>query len=149
MIAICPKCDEALVLMEIYGIEIDFCNSCRGIWLDDGELESIVSMSTPPEEKNRDLKLFDSFRETKPDKSHRNYRCPRCDRYMKEIVYDPNGGSELKIELCPRKDGIWFDADELQQLLEIKPNSIVAANAVRLLRQILNTNYKDNGEAVL
>lgn len=140
MIAICPKCDEALILMEIYGIEIDFCNSCRGIWLDDGELESLVRMSTPPEEKTQEIRLFDKFQEVKPDKNHREYRCPRCDRYMKEIVYDPNSNSELKIEICPRKDGIWFDANELQHLLEIKPNSTVAKNAVRLLQQILNTN---------
>lgn len=30
------------------GIEIDYCPTCRGIWLDRGELEKIIERSTQP-----------------------------------------------------------------------------------------------------
>ena len=49
----CPSCNETLLMSEKKGIEIDYCPSCRGIWLDRGELEKIIERSTEPyEQKN-------------------------------------------------------------------------------------------------
>ena len=40
----CPVCDHVDLLMtERRGVEIDYCPSCRGVWLDRGELDEIVS----------------------------------------------------------------------------------------------------------
>lgn len=40
----CPVCtDVQLALSERSGIEIDYCPRCRGVWLDRGELDKIVS----------------------------------------------------------------------------------------------------------
>lgn len=44
----CPNCNEALVMSERQGIEIDYCPSCRGIWLDRGELDKIIEKSNQP-----------------------------------------------------------------------------------------------------
>ncbi len=42
----CPVCKEPdLVMSERQGIEIDYCPSCRGIWLDRGELDKIIEKS--------------------------------------------------------------------------------------------------------
>ncbi|HOJ04711.1 MAG TPA: zf-TFIIB domain-containing protein [Bacteroidota bacterium] len=42
----CPVCaDTALQIAERKGIEIDYCPSCRGIWLDRGELDKIIERS--------------------------------------------------------------------------------------------------------
>ena len=39
----CPSCKEAVLSMsERNGIEIDFCPTCRGVWLDRGELDKII-----------------------------------------------------------------------------------------------------------
>ena len=39
----CPQCkDNALAMSERQGIEIDYCPSCRGIWLDRGELDKLI-----------------------------------------------------------------------------------------------------------
>lgn len=39
----CPKCGQRLH-SECYGsVEIDVCGSCRGLWLDANELESILA----------------------------------------------------------------------------------------------------------
>ena len=40
---ICPRCDAELLERERSGITIDFCSSCRGVWLDRGELENLVT----------------------------------------------------------------------------------------------------------
>jgi Zn-finger nucleic acid-binding protein len=39
----CPTCsDIPLVMAERQGVEIDYCPSCRGIWLDRGELDKLL-----------------------------------------------------------------------------------------------------------
>ena len=38
----CPVDGAALVMSERSGIEIDYCPSCRGVWLDRGELDKII-----------------------------------------------------------------------------------------------------------
>jgi len=38
----CPVDGEALVISERSGVEIDYCPSCRGVWLDRGELDKII-----------------------------------------------------------------------------------------------------------
>ena len=47
----CPVCKEPdLAMSERQGIEIDYCPTCRGVWLDRGELDKIIekSMETTP-----------------------------------------------------------------------------------------------------
>lgn len=42
----CPTCVEAVLTMtERSGIEIDYCPTCRGVWLDRGELDKIIEKS--------------------------------------------------------------------------------------------------------
>lgn len=39
----CPTCPESvLVMSERQGVEIDYCPTCRGVWLDRGELDKII-----------------------------------------------------------------------------------------------------------
>ena len=38
----CPHCSVPLVMSERAGVEIDYCPTCRGIWLDRGELDKIL-----------------------------------------------------------------------------------------------------------
>ncbi|MEV7974234.1 zf-TFIIB domain-containing protein [Cellulomonas sp. NPDC089187] len=42
----CPTDGAALVMSERQGVEIDYCPSCRGIWLDRGELDKILERAT-------------------------------------------------------------------------------------------------------
>ena len=41
----CPVDGATLVMSERQGIEIDYCPSCRGVWLDRGELDKIIERS--------------------------------------------------------------------------------------------------------
>ncbi len=43
----CPVCNIALVMSERQGVEIDYCPTCRGIWLDRGELDRIIERAVP------------------------------------------------------------------------------------------------------
>jgi Zn-finger nucleic acid-binding protein len=41
----CPNDGVTLVMSERSGIEIDYCPTCRGVWLDRGELDKIIERS--------------------------------------------------------------------------------------------------------
>ncbi|OAT80788.1 zf-TFIIB domain-containing protein [Desulfotomaculum copahuensis] len=41
----CPVCNRPLKEVPRYGVMLDVCPACRGIWLDGGELEKIVKMA--------------------------------------------------------------------------------------------------------
>jgi Zn-finger nucleic acid-binding protein len=42
----CPVCADATLLMsERQGVEIDYCPTCRGVWLDRGELDKLIELS--------------------------------------------------------------------------------------------------------
>lgn len=63
----CPVCKEPdLVMSERQGVEIDYCPTCRGVWLDRGELDKIVEKSletTPARPVSGEISrsVFDSY----------------------------------------------------------------------------------------
>ncbi|MEZ5887917.1 MAG: zf-TFIIB domain-containing protein [Paracoccaceae bacterium] len=42
----CPVDNETLVMADRNGVEIDYCPTCRGVWLDRGELDKIIDRAT-------------------------------------------------------------------------------------------------------
>ena len=42
----CPQDQTVLQMTERQGIEIDYCPTCRGVWLDRGELDKIIERSS-------------------------------------------------------------------------------------------------------
>ncbi len=43
----CPKCGAAMRTYERNGVHVDQCESCRGIFLDLGELEALIRATQP------------------------------------------------------------------------------------------------------
>ena len=48
----CPTCGDPTTLRAIdrNGIVIDACPSCRGVWLDRGELDKLIALESAPDE---------------------------------------------------------------------------------------------------
>lgn len=42
-----PVDGTTLVMSDRQGVEIDYCPTCRGVWLDRGELDKIIERSAP------------------------------------------------------------------------------------------------------
>jgi uncharacterized protein len=40
----CPNCQASMQAVTRTGVEFDMCPTCRGVWLDRGELEKLVAM---------------------------------------------------------------------------------------------------------
>jgi Zn-finger nucleic acid-binding protein len=55
----CPIDETPLVITDRSGVEIDYCPTCRGVWLDRGELDKIIERSAaysappPPPQQSR------------------------------------------------------------------------------------------------
>ena len=58
---VCPNDGTALRRIERSGVHVDACPSCRGVWLDRGELDKIV------ERERSDLDDFEQEIRGKPD----------------------------------------------------------------------------------
>lgn len=49
----CPIDGTTLTMAERQGIEIDYCPTCRGVWLDRGELDKIIERSDRADDDDR------------------------------------------------------------------------------------------------
>ena len=140
MVPLCPVCDEPLLIVEFEDVEADYCASCLGVWLDEGELEllggtaehdALVEAServgesaskqggqqqgatdTPPDPPHR--KGMHGGVAKVPTR-HRKRRCPRCNQRLAEAVMgrDP----QIHLDRCAGGHGLWFDRGELRGLL--------------------------------
>lgn len=104
----CPKCKSDMETVDHAGVEIDRCQSCRGIWFDVGESESLRSRDAASAIDTGDpLVGKDSNRINR-------YRCPRCDGGMMRVV-DPRR-KDVWYEECTACRGSFFDAGEFSDL---------------------------------
>ena len=107
---ICPVCDTEMAVLELHGIEIDYCFSCGGIWLDAGELEYLMGDSEKSDE------ILKSFQDVTNSSKEKKRPCPICGKAMKKVSV-PTSESEIIIDKCPKEHGIWFDKDELYKIV--------------------------------
>ncbi len=56
----CPKCGEVLQAVHFGKIEIDRCFGCKGLWLDDGQLEKLIEQDER-QEKSLFSTIFSVF----------------------------------------------------------------------------------------
>ena len=103
----CPACKNSMVILELNQVEIDYCSSCKGIWLDGGELELIVSSS--------DQKDISKSFSLKKDYDEVKRKCPICKKKMDKVEFEK---SEIVIDRCIKGHGLWFDRGELKSLLK-------------------------------
>lgn len=138
MIRVCPKCDVPLFVLHSQDIEVDFCKRCRGLWLDAGELEALLQRTGA--NTNDPLLKFQQQTGTRP--KGRPHLCPRCDTALHEIQVEHAGAANLTLDKCPRGHGLWFDADELQQLLSMFPKESSATKTIEYLNELFGAPSK-------
>jgi Zn-finger nucleic acid-binding protein len=80
----CPACSADLLLSERQGIEIDYCPSCRGVWLDRGELDKIIERSASELPRSRSGEYDQGYRK---DESHHGHHDDDHDYFI-----DPKTG---------------------------------------------------------
>ncbi len=97
-----------MIVVEHKGIELDFCNECRGVWFDSGELELLFEAI--------DLKTLDDLMKSPAKEIREQLKpCPICRRKMDKIAVGKT--PEIIIDRCINKDGLWFDGGELGKVM--------------------------------
>lgn len=89
----CPVDGTNLIISERSGIEIDYCPTCRGVWLDRGELDKILerSVSPPPSQGSmpRESNPFDHGREQREyGRDDRHYGQRKRKKSFLEEIFD-------------------------------------------------------------
>lgn len=121
MLPVCPKCDSALFALRLNRVEMDYCERCHGVWLDAGELEELAGAVDP---------LLTAMQDQPGVPASPKIYCPRCDAALDLIVVP---SLAVEVDRCPRGHGLWFDADELRQVLA---RCAPVSAAIRLLHDL-------------
>jgi Zn-finger nucleic acid-binding protein len=92
----CPVCpDSTLSMSNREGIEIDYCPTCRGVWLDRGELDKIIERSAneapPSREARADSSPAYAPRDRDYDERYKDDRY-KDDRYRNDPRYRKRKG---------------------------------------------------------
>ena len=103
----CPNCvDQTLrPVLTKQGVEVDHCDSCEGVWLERGEIFLFSKKPKP---------IAARLKEALKQQRGCAKLSPISGEAMVEITY-PGG---LNLEYCTQSGGLWFDAGQLQALLE-------------------------------
>ena len=109
---ICPVCKYAMIVVEYHNIELDYCNSCKGVWFDSGELELLLESHSLEETK---VFLDGILNSQEAVSSEKKRTCPVCGHKMKKTAIGEQ--PEILIDICRDEHGLWFDGGEVAQLI--------------------------------
>jgi Zn-finger nucleic acid-binding protein len=79
----CPIDGATLVMSERQGIEIDYCPTCRGVWLDRGELDKIIERSADQPAARQDAAPQQHYQQQYQHQGHRKPR--RKESWLSEL----------------------------------------------------------------
>jgi len=107
---ICPVCRKSMLVVEYSKIELDYCDTCKGVWFDSGELELLLESEKP------DVFISNILKAAEAKSVEEKRKCPICTRKMKKSTLGQE--PEIIVDVCRRGDGLWFDGGEVGQLLK-------------------------------
>jgi Zn-finger nucleic acid-binding protein len=113
----CPCCGVLMPARQVGGVPLSECPHCHGLWVPDGQLDSLVQRAIEARKQRVEL----GGRSPRPRASGANpaaapvtYRkCPVCEAFMLRQNYERRSG--VILDVC-KKHGSWLDADELEQI---------------------------------
>ena len=108
----CPIDKEELKQAIFYGVEVDFCPTCLGLWFEEDELR------LAKDEKDKNLRWLDIdlWKDVKNFKIFPGIRlCPFCRLPLYEIYY---GDSKVIVDVCNLCHGVWLDRGEFKKIIE-------------------------------
>ncbi|MCP4469062.1 MAG: hypothetical protein GY813_20245 [Halieaceae bacterium] len=124
---ICIRCGAHLDAQRILrntsvrGVEVDYCQQCGGLWLDEGELQELAKHPAKVLSAVESLVLTHP-RPTDGMKAHQP--CPACQGPLMTVTFGPT-----IIESCSNCGGVFLDHGELEKAIEAfgsKVSTIVA-----------------------
>ncbi|MDP8256831.1 MAG: zf-TFIIB domain-containing protein [Candidatus Alcyoniella australis] len=109
----CPDGHGPMNTEQLDDVEIDVCQTCGGIWLDNGELKRLLN-DQHVEIDDQTRKQLKQLRAGKPKIDWSEQRlCPVCGEKMRQTNYSYS--SHVIIDHCD-KHGVWLDSGEIELL---------------------------------
>jgi len=109
---LCPNCQTKMEKTIFYGVEVDYCPKCLGLWFDYDELRQAK------DEKDKDLNWLDIdlWKEETDFKIKKGIKlCPKCSVPLYEVRY---GDSDVMVDVCNLCKGIWLDRGEFRKIID-------------------------------
>lgn len=129
----CIKCDQDLQRRLVLDVEVDICPSCRGLWLDHGEIRQLASdraaalaQLVDVEKQVTRLGGMGLVTEAKVLKS----KCPACGGKLGIARFGPT-----TVEVCTACQGVFLDRGELEKAMSLVEGG-EAATIVALARSV-------------
>ncbi|MCR4881275.1 MAG: zf-TFIIB domain-containing protein [bacterium] len=129
----CPVCNVEMKLVNYKGVEVDFCEKCKGVWFDLKEIDQLsdgVKEFNIVEPRLENMKLVKGINESVRE-------CPRCGKEMDKVTMN---SKPPIFDYCPNDCGYWFDADEVKEYVK---NNMTAVEkpSVQNMVEILKRMY--------
>lgn len=108
----CPLCKTKFKKQVFYGVEIDYCPQCLGLWFEQDELRQ----AKDEKDKNLnwlDIDLWQDAARFKICKARK--LCPKCSMPLYQVGY---GDSQTEVDLCNLCQGIWLDRGEFKKIID-------------------------------
>lgn len=127
----CIKCDTVMNPKMVEEVEIDYCPSCRGVWLDRDEIRQLAEKS---EEALGELReLVQEGAPATPARSSVDAPCPACGGKLTLAVF-----GSIYMEHCTICEGIYLDRGELDKaMFVVKARGDEIATIVALARSVV------------
>jgi Zn-finger nucleic acid-binding protein len=107
----CPKCEVELGKITVGKSIICECSKCEGLWLDTFSFQEICN-----DREQQAAVLGTTVVLPAPVIDQVRYvKCPQCSEPMQRVNFA--GSSGVVIDVC-RQHGSWFDASELQRIIQ-------------------------------
>jgi hypothetical protein len=139
----CPKCESKpkLVQVRIGETLVEECGRCAGLWVEHRTFERLQN----DKEEHATILGMPAPESARANEAVRYVPCPSCGELMNRLNFARCSG--VIIDTC-KKDGIWFDADELRQIVAfIEGGGLVKARdreleKLRAEKQALNSTMR-------
>ena len=107
MLMNCPKCERhPLTETRVKGreIRIDYCDKCKGVWFDGGELEAVLGVAA------KELSVPSSAKK-------RGRTCPSDGEMLYAFKYPQ---TLVVIDMCKKCGGLWLDHSEMKEIRAVR-----------------------------
>lgn len=127
----CPKCNCQLKrgVDKHSNTEIDYCGSCKGIWLDQYELQQVCKFAGPNITLPSDAVLSNRF-------------CPRCQVQMHEFEYPE---TKVLVDMCSSCNGTWLDSGEIKEIELVRKRWALSLNRKAASNNAYKKQKTDHG----
>ena len=109
----CPGCEATLAATAVGGVRLDQCQACGGVWV--GQ-PNFAQLAGDRAERGEVLGALPGAGPRVPVQlgAVRYRPCPQCGKLMNRTNYGRISG--VVLDVC-KEHGLWFDRDELRQVL--------------------------------